>query len=183
MDNLQSILTILELKLLRKQLCLSVTEAANLIAGKGSITWKNYENGSEAIPKKVSDTIYSLALKRKTIIEEEGASGILTEYHESFDDFKKAGGKSKVQWRLSQSISMELFSRNLKLPSWMDNLSSRNRDGLCRIKQFSIEDVSELVNDDNYQFPCGTNLSEKNKIEIREYISNQSYNGSNSSIE
>lgn len=101
-----------ELKQLRTLLFLSPSEAAREIARVETRTWQRWEKGDRDIPADVVNAMQMLALSRQEYLETESAGdSYMYQYFDQHEDFIKVSGtKSVIKWRLSQSVSSQLFA-------------------------------------------------------------------------
>lgn len=107
-----------ELQAMRKLLMLDVAEAAELIGKVSARSWQYWESGKTPVPADVDEEIYSLIQIRndrindlsKWQLDNDGET-LEMDYYHAFDLFEAENpGKSKLDWRLHQSVVSFIFS-------------------------------------------------------------------------
>lgn len=101
-----------ELKQLRQLLFLSQAEAAEHVGKVEPRSWQRWEKGTSPIPTDVISQMQMLSLTRQELIESlPDFEHYNYKYFETIEDYAaESGVRSIVRWRLSQSVSAQLFS-------------------------------------------------------------------------
>ena len=105
-----------ELQSLRKLLMLDVAEAADLIGNVSARSWQHWEAGEKPVPVDVEDALDDLRDIRIELIgqiDDRLVDGEKLElpYYISFAEFEQHNpGKTKLDWRLSQSVAALYFT-------------------------------------------------------------------------
>lgn len=114
-----------ELQALRKMLMLDASEAAELVGNVSTRSWQYWEAGKYAVPTDVEIAMESMLEKRAARIEEVEASidhlpldqwqdNLELDYHQRFEDYELANpGKSRLDWRIDQSVAAYMFADNM----------------------------------------------------------------------
>ncbi|MGC6378186.1 DUF1870 family protein [Bisgaard Taxon 45] len=98
-----------QLQQLRKALFLDVAESAEFVGNVSPRAWQRWESGDRAIPSDVENKMLAL-----TKIQEDAIHIALNDdgYSYSFydyDSFSQEFGKSKLKWRLYQSVLARIY--------------------------------------------------------------------------
>jgi|GEM_PF-740345 hypothetical protein len=108
-----------ELQAMRKILMLDVSEAAKYIGNVSNRTWQYWESGKNPIPADIDEEVYAMISQRNEIID-----GIITHkedeqptrWYHAYSDFQNDyKNRTKVWWKLHQSVVAFLFSEGSKM--------------------------------------------------------------------
>ncbi|RFA24373.1 hypothetical protein CAI21_21945 [Alkalilimnicola ehrlichii] len=111
-----------ELQALRKMLMLDASEAAELIGGVSPRSWQYWEAGRSPVPADVEVTMEVLVEQRAKLIDEieervkgkpvdERIDVLELPFYQRFEDYEAANpGKSRLDWRVEQSVSALYFA-------------------------------------------------------------------------
>lgn len=114
-----------ELQALRKIFMLDASEAAELI-GKVSVrSWQYWEAGRTKVPVDVETAMEALKQQRAERIEaieasidhmpiDQWANNLELPFYQRFEDFESENpGRSRLDWRVDQSVAAYFFTDNL----------------------------------------------------------------------